>query len=157
MTANFTLFLVLIFAGATYWGWKWPYIAKMMPVYVAAIPGLILALIQLFRDASGWEKRSENKAEGIDMDEAHNIQLDAKTENFRTLCFFAWFIGGAIGIWLLGIVITLPVLVFLYALVDGKEKFSTSLIMGVVTIALVWGLFEYTLEMRWPPGYLIGY
>lgn len=157
MTANLTLFMVAVFAGATYWGWHWPYIAKLMPVYVVAIPGLLLSLFQLYRDATGWETRRENAAEGIDMDEVHNIQLDKKTELRRTLIFFAWFIGGALGIWLIGIVYSLPILAFLYGLIDGKESLRTSLVMGAFTYALIWGLFEYTLETRWPPGVLIGY
>jgi Tripartite tricarboxylate transporter TctB family len=156
MSANFTLFLTAVFLGAIYWGWEWPYIAKLMPIYVAAIPGLILALIQLYRDATGWEKRRAKEAQGIEMDDVHDVQLDKQTELRRTLAFFAWFIGGALGIWLLGIVITLPVLVFLYMWVEGKEKILTSLVMTVGTFALVWGLFEYTLEMRWPAGILLG-
>jgi hypothetical protein len=156
MSANFTLFLTAVFLGAIYWGWEWPYIAKLMPIYVAAIPGLILALIQLCRDATGWEKRRGKEAQGIEMDDVHDVQLDKQTELRRTLAFFAWFIGGALGIWLLGIVITLPVLVFLYMWVEGKEKILTSLVMTVGTFALVWGLFEYTLEMRWPAGILLG-
>ena len=157
MTANFTFFMVVVFAGATYLGWNWPYIAKLMPVYIAAIPGLLLAVFQLYRDATGWEKRRENAAEGIEMDETHNIKLDSKTELRRTLVFFAWFISGAIAIWLLGIVYSLPILVFLYALIDGGENLRTSLIMGVCTYGVIWGLFEYMLETRWPPGLLIGY
>ena len=157
MTANFTLLFLAIFIGATYWGWTWPYIAKMMPLYVAAIPGVILAAVQLYRDATQWEGRKENRAKGIEMDETHNIKLDKQTELRRTLAFFAWFISGAVGIWLLGIVYSLPLLVFFYALIDGGEKLRTTLIMGVVTYGMVWGLFEYALEMRWPPGLLIGY
>jgi hypothetical protein len=30
-------------------------------------------------------------------------------------------------------------------------------IMGVCGYAVIWGLFEYSLQMRWPPGLLIGY
>jgi hypothetical protein len=157
MTANFTLFMFAVFAGATYWGWSWPYIAKLMPVYVVAIPGLILATWQLYRDGTGWEKRRENAVEGLEMDDVHNIKLDRGTELRRTLVFFAWFIGGAVGIWLLGIVYSLPILVFLYALIDGGENFRASLIMGICTYLLIWGLFEYMLETRWPPGLLFGY
>jgi hypothetical protein len=29
--------------------------------------------------------------------------------------------------------------------------------MGTCTYGLIWGLFEYTLEMRWPSGLLFGY
>jgi len=158
MTANFTLFLVVVFIGAIWWGWEWPYIAKLMPVYVAALPGLLLALWQLYRDASGWEKqRHEVPDKTIDMDETHGGIADKQLELRRTLIFFAWFIGAATGIWLVGIVITLPLLVFLYAYVDGREKLLTSLAMGGVGYAVISGLFEYTLEMRWPAGLLFGY
>ena len=53
------------------------------------------------------------------MDETHNVTPDGQTELKRTLAFFAWFIGGALGIWLFGIVISLPLLMFLYALIEG--------------------------------------
>ena len=157
MTANFTLLLIVIFVAAIWWGWEWPYIAKLMPVYVAAMPGLLLALVQLYRDASSWEARQARVGGSIDMDETHDVTVDKQTEIRRTLAFFAWFIGGALGIWLIGIVYSLPLLVFFYALFDGRENLRTSLVMGGCAYALVWGLFEYTLEMRWPPGLLIGY
>ena len=155
MKTNFALFLLIIFAVAVVSGWDWPNIAKIMPVYVAAIPGLIMVSIQLVREMTGWET-SKNTA-GMDMDQVSDSQLDKATERRRTLLFFAWFIGGALGIWLLGIVITLPLLVFLYALVEGGEKWYTSLILGACAYLLIWGLFEYMLETRWPPGLLFGW
>ena len=156
MKANLTLFFLAMFLAAAFIGWDWPNIAKIMPVYVAAIPGLILVLVQLYRDATGWEARRSGGGGGIDMDETYEVKLEKKTELRRTLAFFAWFIAGALGIWLLGIVITLPLLIFFYALVEGKEKWLTSLIMAGCAYALVWGLFEYMLETRWPPGMLFG-
>jgi hypothetical protein len=143
-----------MFLAAAYAGWDWPDIAKIMPVYVAALPGLVLVLVQLYRDASSWETRQGANEGGIDMDETYEVKLEKKTELRRTLAFFAWFTAGALGIWLLGIVITLPLLIFLYALVEGKEKWLTSLVMAGCAYALVWGLFEYMLETRWPPGIL---
>ena len=129
MTASFTLFLVAIFVVAVWWGWEWPYIAKMMPVYVAALPGLVLCVAQLVREASGSDTRRAEQAEGIEMDETHNVQVEKRIELRCTLEYFAWFVGGAAGIWLLGIVITLPLLVFLYMLVEGREKFLPMLVM----------------------------
>lgn len=151
MTANLTLFFLAVFLGAAVAGWQWPDIAKIMPVYVAAVPGLVLVLVQLYRDATGWDRRREGGG-GVQMDEVYDVKLDKKIELRRTLTFFAWFAGGAIGIWLLGIVVTLPLLVFLYMVIDGKEKWATSLVMTACTFALIWGLFEYMLEMKWPPG-----
>ena len=121
MKADFTLFFLVVFIGAAIAGWDWPNIAKIMPVYVAAIPGLVLVLMQLYRDATGWDTR-KGAVGGIDMDEVTEVKLDRKTEMWRTLGFFGWFVGGALGIWLLGLVIALPLLVFLYTLIEGKEK-----------------------------------
>lgn len=154
MKANLTLFFLLIFVAAAIVGWEWPNIAKIMPVYVAAIPGLVLVLVQLYRDATGWEQTRSRASGGMDMDEVSDVQLDRKTEIQRTVTYFAWFIGGALGIWLFGLTYSMPLLVFLYALVEGKEKWITALIMALCTYALVWGLFEYMLETRWPPGIL---
>ena len=156
MKADLTFFFLLVFSAAAFAGWAWPDIAKIMPVYVAALPGLILVLVQLYRDATGWEARRSGGDGGIDMDETYEVKLEKNTERRRTLAFFAWLTGGALGIWLLGIVISLPLLIFLYALVEGKEKWLTSLIMAACAYALVWGLFEYMLETRWPPGMLFG-
>jgi hypothetical protein len=157
MNYLFTYFLFFVFLAATVMGWSWPYIAKLMPVYVAAIPGLILVVAQLARDAFGKAPAAETGGGSIDMDEVYNTQLESKVEVRRTLLFFAWFIGGAVAIWLLGIVIALPVLVLLYTLIEGKESWTTSLVMTACTYLLIWGLFEYMLETRWPAGLVFGY
>lgn len=156
MTANFTLFFIVVFLTAAWAGWDWPYIAKLMPVYVAAIPGLLLALVQLYREITDWEGRGGKKEGGIEMDEVSVSSLDRRTEMRRTAGFFAWFIGGALAIWLLGIVIGLPLLALLYTLVEGRERWTVSLLMAAATFLLIWGLFEYLLEMRWPSGALFG-
>ncbi|MGZ8425057.1 MAG: tripartite tricarboxylate transporter TctB family protein [Candidatus Binatia bacterium] len=155
MKINFALFLLIIFSVATVSGWGWPDIAKIMPVYVAAMPGLFMIIVQIYREATGWETRRSTTS--IDMDESGANRLDEATARKRTLAFFAWFIGGALGIWLIGIVYALPVLVFLYALLQGKEKLLTSLIIGGCAYLVIWGLFEYMLETRWPSGILFGY
>lgn len=155
MKANLGFFFLAVFSVAVWAGWEWPYIARLMPLYVAAIPGLILASIQIYRDATDWEARQVGKDGGIEMDEVYDVKLDKAIELRRTLIFFAWFIAGALGIWLFGIVIALPVLVFLYALVEGKESWISSFLIAACTFAIVWGLFEYMLEARWPPGILI--
>ena len=150
--AKFTLFFSAIFSAAIVIGWQWPLIAKLMPVYVVAIPGLILALVQLYRDLTAWEERQGGPGGGIEMDEVFATTLDTSTEMRRTLAFFSWFIGGAVAIWLLGIVIALPLLVLLYSSIDGKERWISSVLLSAGTFAFIWGLFEYLLEMRWPAG-----
>jgi hypothetical protein len=157
MNYLFTYFLFFIFLAATVAGWSWPYIAKLMPVYVAAIPGLILIIAQLARGAFGKTSAAQTTGGSIDMDEVYDVKLEKSVEVRRTLIFFGWFIAGAVGIWLLGIVIALPVLVLLYTRLEGKESWITSLMMTAGTYLLIWGLFEYMLETRWPAGLLFGY
>jgi hypothetical protein len=154
MRANFTLFFLAVFLVAAWLGWEWPNIAKIMPVYVAAIPGLFLVLVQLYREATEWEGRQKSRGRGIEMDEVYDVKLDKKIELRRTLTFFGWLIAGALGIWLLGIVIALPLLICLYALIEGKERWIPALIMTACAYLLIWGLFEHMLESRWPPGLL---
>jgi hypothetical protein len=154
---SFTYFLFFIFLTAAVAGWNWPYIAKLMPVYVAAIPGLILIVLQLARDAFRKTPAAEASDGSVDMDEVYNVKLEKKVEIRRTFIFFGCFIGGAVGIWLLGIVIALPLLVLLYTLIEGKERWTSALVMTACTYLLIWGLFEYMLETRWPAGLLFGY
>jgi hypothetical protein len=157
VACSFTYFLFFIFLTAAVAGWNWPYIAKLMPVYVAAIPGLILIVLQLARDAFRKTPAAEASDGSVDMDEVYNVKLEKKVEIRRTFIFFGWFIGGAVGIWLLGIVIALPLLVLLYTLIEGKERWTSALVMTACTYLLIWGLFEYMLETRWPAGLLFGY
>jgi hypothetical protein len=156
MKANLGFVFLAIFLIAIWTGRDWPYIAKLMPIYVAAVPGLILVALQLYRDATDWEARQSGKGGGTEMDEVYEVKLNKAVEFRRTVIFFAWFIAGALGIWLIGIVIALPVLVSLYALVDGKERWITSILIGACTYLIIWGFFEYMLDARWPPGMLIG-
>ena len=153
MRANFTIFFTA-FLGAAWVGWEWPDIAKIMPVYVAAVPGIVLVLVQLYRDATEWDGRHSEASGGIEMDEVYAAKLDRSIEIRRTWAFFAWFMGGALAIWLLGIVIALPLLIFLYILIEGRERSMTALTMTACTYLLLWGLFEYMLESRWPAGLL---
>ncbi|MBI2985139.1 MAG: tripartite tricarboxylate transporter permease, partial [Deltaproteobacteria bacterium] len=150
-----TFFFLALFAAAVVLGWEWPLIAKMMPVYVVAAPGFILAAIQLFREVTGWERKGGQASAGYEADEVFAIRLERRTEVRRTLAFFGWFAGGAMAIWLLGTVIALPLFMLLYTLIEGKERWRVSLLMSASALLFVWGLFEYILEIRWPPGVLL--
>ena len=79
MNYLFTYFLFFIFLAATVAGWSWPYIAKLMPVYVAALPGLILIVAQLARDAFGKASAVETTGGSIDMDEVYDVKLEKRS------------------------------------------------------------------------------
>lgn len=152
--AVFTFFLLSMFLAAIVIGWKWLFIAKLMPVYMVAIPGSLLAMAQIYSDLTGRQVRKDTDSGDTDMDQASISILDKRTEITRTLVFLGWVTGGAVAIWLLGIVVGLPLFVLLYPLVEGKEKWRFSLLMSAGTYAMLWGLFEYLLKMVWPDGLL---
>jgi TctA family transporter len=149
-----TVFFLAMFAIAILVGWQWPLIAKMMPVYAVAIPGLILTMIQLFREVVASENPAAEASMAYQADEVFDVQLPRRTEIWRTAVFFGWFAGGGVAVWLLGIVKGLPLLVLLYTLIEGREKWRISLLMSGGVFLLVWGLFEYVLNIRWPLGAL---
>jgi len=149
-----TLCFLAVFALAIAVGWQWPVIAKLMPVYSVAIPGVFLALSQLYREVTAWERVEGERSTAYEADEVFDTRLDRQTEIWRTLAYFGWFTGAALAVWLLGIVIGLPLVMLLYTLIEGKESWGVSLLMSGGIFLLIWGFFEYMLETRWPPGLL---
>jgi hypothetical protein len=152
-----TLFFLTVLTLAIVAGWQWPVIAKLMPVYSVAVPGLLLTLTQLYREVTAWERADGEKNAAYEADEVFDTPLDRKTEIWRTLGFFCWFSGAALAVWLLGIVIGLPIVMLFYTLIEGKESWRASALMSAGIFLVIWGLFEYLLETRWPPGILFGY
>lgn len=146
----FAFVFLLFFLAVIRTGSAWPFIAKLMPIYIGAVPGAVLALLQLYRSASG----RETTGGGVEMDETFVQGLTARVEHTRTLIFFVWFSCTAVAIWLFGIVVALPGFVFLYCLVEGREKLWICAFMGVLAFVLLWGLFEGAFEVLWPKGYL---
>lgn len=144
---------LVFFLVAIRLGWEWPFIAKLMPIYIAAIPGALLALVQLFRVTTGRERSA---AGGIEMDEGFSGELESSVERRRTIAFFAWFVGAALAVWLIGITIAVPLFVFLYCLLEGKEKLWIATLMAVIAFLLLWGLFEYVFKVLWAEGVLFG-
>jgi len=147
-----TLFFLAVFVGALVKSWSWPWIAKLMPIYVGAVPGLVLGVAQLFRDSFVRGPDSAARRGGIEMDETFNEGLERRVEVKRTLAFFLWLSGGAAGIWLVGIDIALPLFVTLYMLIEGNEKWWLSIAYGIGAFLMVWGLFEGVFKIIWPEG-----
>ncbi|MBI4529624.1 MAG: tripartite tricarboxylate transporter permease, partial [Deltaproteobacteria bacterium] len=79
-----TAFFLILFLGALVLGWQWPLIARLMPVYVVAVPGLVLAVIQLFRDLVAWENSAAGGSQAYQADEVFDIKLEKRTEIWRT-------------------------------------------------------------------------
>ncbi|MDP2643448.1 MAG: tripartite tricarboxylate transporter permease [Desulfobacterales bacterium] len=151
----FTLFSLCLFLTAIAVGLQWPLIAKLLPIYLAAIPGVLMALTQIFSEMKGRPGAAEAaRSKKEDQDAILENGLDFATEVKRTLVFCGWFFGGAVAVWLLGIVIALPLLLFSYSLIEGREKWWVSMVTAAGGVVFVWGVFEFVMDVQWPGGAL---
>lgn len=153
--AILTVLFLLIFIQAIVMGWDWPFMAQLMPLYVVALPGLILGLMQLLRDLTARTVARAGGDQRVEMDEVFRSRLSRRVEIARTFSFFTWYAVAGIAIWLFGIVIAMPSFVFLYSLAEGREKWWTPLLLAAGAFLLLWGLFEGLFKIVWPTGYLL--
>ena len=91
-----------------------------MPVDVAAIPWSILVVAQLAGDAFGKAAAAETPVvQSIWMKSITSSSKKSRNPAHLALLWLVYY--RAVGIWLLGIVIALPLLVLLYTLIEGKS------------------------------------
>jgi hypothetical protein len=140
----------LFFAGEIYLARDWLFQAKLFP-WTIGIPGLILSIVQVWRDWTGWVPKY---AGGAQVDEVYERTVPHKTEILRILTFFSWMIGTGLAIWLLGFSIAISAFFFLYTKVEAREGWVLSLGMTAGAWLFSWGLFETYLGLQWPPGVL---
>ncbi|HEU4342104.1 MAG TPA: tripartite tricarboxylate transporter permease [Candidatus Binatia bacterium] len=124
--------------------------AALFPM-VLGIPCLILALLafgqELFytlRSATGSANRPEMTS-----------SLEIAVIRRRAASIVAWILGFFAGIWLLGFVIAVPVVSFLYFRFAGGEKWSISIPLSLAAWAVFYGLFDYLLHLPFPEGTLL--
>lgn len=92
--------------------------------------------------------------------------IDAAANGFLNILqlkvFLAMLVGVSIGTFTAvapqGLGIPLVYAIMLPVVIKWEPLTGIALLIGASSVsAIIWGLFEYTLEIRWPPGLLFGY
>ncbi|HEX9398213.1 MAG TPA: tripartite tricarboxylate transporter TctB family protein [Burkholderiales bacterium] len=139
--------LILSSAVALFAAWglvsamSWPLKAKLFPL-VVGIPLLCLAIAEIIyslRDKSTEPPRD----------------IPADVERHRSLVAAGWILAFFAAIVLLGFDIAVAVFVFLYLVIQGKERWIFSAIFAAATWALFYGLFDRLLHLPFPAGWLL--
>jgi len=144
LTTLFTLFLMVVFVLALWQTRHFDVRSGLFP-WVIGFPVLGLVMIQLVRDLTGKEvKRRDDKKE----------ELPAEVVKRRTAGIFLWIVGYFVAIWLLGFSIGVPLCTFIQLKIDGREKWSLSLIFTACTWGLIYGIFDQVLHVPFPEGQL---
>jgi hypothetical protein len=114
--------------------------------WVIGIPTLLLALCQLVKDMK-YPKKAHDGAE----DEA---QVAPQIARQRTLAILGWTVGCFLLIWLLGFSWAVPLTIFLYVKLAGRERWPLTLIITACAWLFFYALFERTLNVPFPDGYM---
>ncbi len=139
----FSLSLVVILAWALWRSMDFGYRAGLFP-WAIGFPVLALAIVQL-----GMELTGKTRFSGIG---AADIGADIPTEvvRRRTARIIAWIFAFYLAIWLLGFALAIPVTMFLYLKVEGREKWPITIILTLVAWGFFYGVFDYGLSVPFP-------
>src|SRR2546421_1657561 len=130
--------------AATAWPWK----AALFPL-VIGIPLFCLAASEALWTLFGAPPASE---------EARDFQLSIGKDTVRrTLVASAWILAFFAAIVLLGFPIAIPLYVFLYLKLQGREGWLLSIVMTAAVWGVFYGLFDLLLHLPFPAGWLFSW
>jgi len=148
-SALFALFIVGVLALALVQSRNFNIRAGLFP-WAVGFPLLALALVQLFKEVSG---KAGGRPLGRQVEEGE-AEIPSNVVNRRTAGMFGWIVGYLLGMWLLGFPIGGALCSFIQLKFASREKWPITLILTAGLWAFVYLLFEQTLHVPFPDGYL---
>ncbi|MDP2654432.1 MAG: tripartite tricarboxylate transporter TctB family protein [Candidatus Omnitrophota bacterium] len=143
------LSIALVASYALYSATDWPFRTALFPRMIA-VPLLVLALIEMGLSAFATEKQREGHAVDFEL----TTEIDPLVARQRTLAIVGWILGFFILILLIGFPVGVPVFVFSYLKLGGKEKWGLALILTTLSWLVMKGLFDRLLHIPFPDGWI---
>ena len=125
----------------------WPWKAALFPL-VIGIPIFCLAATEVLWVLFGSTVRGET------MDFQLSTHLPEQVTLRRTALAVGWMLGFFGAIVLVSFPVAVPLFVFLYLKLQGREGWGLSLIFTVAVWALFYGLFDRLLHLPFPDGWI---
>lgn len=151
MPSRASLALALAIMALSAWGvWSalaWPWKAKLFPL-VIGIPLFCLAAAEVLWVLFG--KQPASRASDFKLSE----HLPSEVVLRRTLLAASWAVGFFLLILLVGFLVAVPLLVFLYLKLQGKESVLFTSVFTAAVWGCFYGLFDLLLHLPFPPGWL---
>lgn len=142
---------IMVIAGAAVvlaLGWPWK--AKLFPL-VIGIPVFCMAIAEVAWGVIDPAARSEA------MEFRLSGQAAGATAVRRTLLAIGWLAGFFAAIALLGYPTAVPLLVFLYLKLEGREGWIFSGVFAGVVWAVFYAVFDRLLHLPFPAGWIQGW
>jgi hypothetical protein len=136
-------------AYALYASWSWPFRTALFP-RVIAIPIIVLALIEL--SLSVWSVEEEREGHAVDFQLTDAVEPAlART---RTIAIVLWTVGLFALILLAGFPLAVPIFVFAYLKIAGREPWTLAAGLTAISWLLMEGLFNRLLHLPFPQGWI---
>jgi hypothetical protein len=151
--ALFSIGWLIFFIVWVYLAKDWRLQARLYP-WAIGIPMVVLAIIQVILDLKGVQRK---QADAAPVDFQFSQEIDPQVARRRTINIFSWIVGFFLGIWLLGFVITIPLLVFTYLKIQSNESWVTSVALTIAAWLVFYGLFVRLLTLPFPQGLVLAW
>ena len=147
----FTLAILLLVLAGVVTARGWPAQARLFPLVVGlAAAGMCAA--QLFLDLF----RVPGKGAGRIMDLEAETGVPGRVVARRAADIFGWILGLLTSIWVIGFLLTVPLFMWLYLALRGRAGWRLCLGYTALALAVLLGVFHYTLHIPWPQGVVAG-
>jgi hypothetical protein len=149
-----SLGLALVIMAVSGWGvysaFDWPLKAKLFPL-VIGIPLFCLAAAEAIWSVFG--KGAAGEVADFKLSEGQPRDVVVR----RTVLAAGWTIGFFVAIVLLGFLVAVPLLVFAYIRLQGRESWLFTIVFTAAVWACFYGLFEMLLHLPFPPGLIFSW
>ena len=149
--AVFSFFILIVFVLALWNSRGWNLRAGLFP-WVIGFTVLPLITYQFIKNLVGQGKTGNDHDQGRSEQDPSSPMMVR-----RTIHILSWIPGFLAAIWLLGLIVALPLMTFLYLKLEAREKWSLSLILTFVLWGFLYGLFVHTLHLPFPVGILFNW
>ena len=138
--------LLLVLAGVVT-ARGWPPQARLFPLVVGLVASA-LCVAQLFLDL--FRVRVEGAARIMDLEAERNVP--GREVARRAADIFGWILGLLAAIWVIGFLLSVPLFMWLYLALRGRAGWGLCLGYTALALAVLLGVFHYTLHIPWPEG-----
>ncbi len=139
-------------AYALYASWYWPHKTALFPRLIS-VPLLLLGLLETLLCLYV----PEGLREGAAVDFEFSTDVDPIIARKRTLLLFLWIVGFFALILLIGFLLAVPIFIFLYLKVEGKEGWWLTISLTAFSWLFMEGLFDRLLHIPFSQGWLLSF
>lgn len=121
----------------------YPLRAKLFPLLVA-VPMLVIAVYQVATELIGARRKVAAPPREAPIDESGEPAAPSSAQLRQGVL---WFVAFFIALWALGFLVAVPLFTFTYFVFAGGDRWYWGLLGGVVSLALLWGMFDQWLHI----------